>query len=108
MARAIRIKVLQVKVTGEFSKFKKSDTNLDNATKYLNAGASHVIVTSFVFRDGDIDFNRLRKLRELVGKERLVVDLSCRRRPNEEGEGNDGMFYVVTNKWTKFTKFSVT
>ena len=73
----------------------------DNAESYLAAGASHVIVTSFVFRDGRIDYSRLRDLSEKVGRNRLVLDLSCRER--------DGSFYVVTDRWQKFTseKFSV-
>lgn len=36
--------------------------NADNAASYIAAGASHVIVTSFVFREGGIDFDRLRAL----------------------------------------------
>src|SRR5207249_9244734 len=54
--------------------------NADNARAWLDAGASHVIVTSWVFREGRIDWERLTKLAETVGKERLVLDLSCRRR----------------------------
>jgi phosphoribosylformimino-5-aminoimidazole carboxamide ribotide isomerase len=77
--------------------------NIDNATKYINAGASHVIVTSYVFRDGAIDYERLTALRDLVGKEKLVIDLSCRKKPNELSN----LFYVVTNKWTKYTDFLV-
>jgi len=50
--------------------------NLNNAKMWLEAGASHIIVTSFVFRDGQVDMDRLRQLVELVGKERLVLDLS--------------------------------
>jgi phosphoribosylformimino-5-aminoimidazole carboxamide ribotide isomerase len=53
---------------------------IENAQLYLNAGASHVIVTSYVFRDGNIDFERLENLVSLIGKERLVLDLSCRRK----------------------------
>lgn len=77
----------------------------ENAFKYLEAGASHVIVTSYVFRDGIVDFERLESLSNLVGKERLVLDLSCRRKITE-GELN-GTFFVVTNKWTKFTSCEV-
>ena len=50
-----------------------------NAQEYLDAGASHVIVTSWLFPDGHLNLNRLQELSSLVGKERLVVDLSCRR-----------------------------
>lgn len=78
--------------------------NLDNAMEYINAGASHVIVTSYVFNEGNIDFQRLQTLSQLIGRDRLVIDLSCRR----NREINDGLFYVVTNKWTKYTSFPVT
>jgi phosphoribosylformimino-5-aminoimidazole carboxamide ribotide isomerase len=67
----------------------------DNARDWLNAGASHVIVTSWVFRDGRMDESRLAKLVQTIGKERLVLDLSCRRRGEE--------YFVVTDRWQKFT-----
>ena len=67
----------------------------DNAKSYLDAGASHVIVTSYVFADGRIDHERLAALVKTVGKQRLVLDLSCRSR--------DGRFFVVTDRWQKFT-----
>ncbi len=67
----------------------------DNAAEFLDAGASHVVVTSFVFRDGMIDFHRLVRLAETVGRDKLVIDLSCRKK--------DGKFYVVTDRWQKFT-----
>ncbi|TCL75204.1 1-(5-phosphoribosyl)-5-[(5-phosphoribosylamino)methylideneamino] imidazole-4-carboxamide isomerase [Hydrogenispora ethanolica] len=66
-----------------------------NARSYLEGGASHVIVTSYVFQDGDIRFDKLRELVAAVGKERLVLDLSCR--------AKDGTYYVVTNRWQQFT-----
>jgi phosphoribosylformimino-5-aminoimidazole carboxamide ribotide isomerase len=67
----------------------------DNAGNYLDAGASHVIVTSYVFRDGQVDMSRLTRIVETVGKNRLVLDLSCRIR--------DGHFWVVTDRWQNFT-----
>ena len=68
-------------------------------------GASHVIVTSYVFQDGIIQFDRLKALVDKVGgKNRLVLDLSCRRKP----EMPQGLYYVVTNKWTRFTDFAIT
>lgn len=73
--------------------------NPDNAALYLDAGASHLIVTSYVFRAGQIDFERLATLVNAVGKERLVLDLSCRRR--------DGAFWVVTDRWQTFTDVQV-
>ncbi len=51
-----------------------------NAAEFLNAGASHVIVTSYVFRDGQICYENLEKLKHEVGKEHLTLDLSCRRK----------------------------
>ena len=69
--------------------------NAMNARGWLDAGASHVIVTSWVFRDGQVDEARLAELVKLVGKGRLVLDLSCRKR--------DGNYFVVTDRWQKFT-----
>ena len=75
-----------------------------NALSYLEAGASHIIVTSYVFQDGVIQFDRLDELVAIVGKNKLVLDLSCRRKP----DSTDGLYYVVTNKWTKFTDYPLT
>lgn len=69
--------------------------NTDNAEAFLEMGASQVIVTSFVFRDGRIDLDRLTELSRLVGRERLTLDLSCKRR------GED--YYIVTDRWQNFT-----
>lgn len=71
----------------------------ENAKKYIEAGASHVIVTSYIFHDGQLDMDRLQKLVNTVGKEHIVIDLSCRKR--------DGKWFVVTDKWTKFSEFEV-
>lgn len=71
----------------------------ENAGEYLDAGASHVIVTSYVFREGRIDDERLAQLVSSVGKDRLVLDLSCRKR------GPD--FWVVTDRWQTFTDVCV-
>ena len=73
--------------------------NLDNARAWLDAGASHIIVTSWVFRDGQVDWARLAQLVEAIGKARLVLDLSCRRR----GAG----YLVVTDRWQKFTDLAI-
>lgn len=67
----------------------------DNALAYLEAGASQVIVTSYVFHDGIIDLKRLEKLTKLVGKDKLVLDLSCKK------IGDD--YFVVTNRWQNIT-----
>jgi phosphoribosylformimino-5-aminoimidazole carboxamide ribotide isomerase len=71
----------------------------DNAAEWLEAGASHVIVTSWIFRDGRLDAARLKSLLDAVGRERLVLDLSCRRR------GED--YFVVTDRWQRFTELRV-
>ena len=71
----------------------------DNAQEYLDSGASHVIVTSYVFQDGIFHEERLQKLVNAVGKEHVVLDLSCRRK--------DGKFYVVTDRWQKFTELAL-
>lgn len=69
--------------------------NADNAAGFLDKGASHVIVTSYVFKNGVVNFDNLDKLVKAVGKNRLTIDLSCRKR--------DGKYYVVTDRWQKFT-----
>ena len=69
---------------------------VENASHWLEQGASHVIVTSWVFRDGRIDENRLVQLVNEVGKAHLVLDLSCRRK------GDD--YYIVTDRWQRFTE----
>jgi phosphoribosylformimino-5-aminoimidazole carboxamide ribotide isomerase len=56
---------------------------LSNARCYLERGASHVIVTSFIFPDGSISMERLQMLVDEVGKRSIVVDLSCA--PDEVG-----------------------
>jgi phosphoribosylformimino-5-aminoimidazole carboxamide ribotide isomerase len=73
--------------------------NADNARWYIEKGASHVIVTSFIFKDGKFYFDNLEEIVKVVNKENLVIDLSCRKK--------DGKYYVVTNKWQKFTNFEV-
>lgn len=73
--------------------------NPDNAADYLNAGASHVIVTSYVFRDGRICWENLEKMVQEVGREHLVLDLSCRKRADR--------YYIVTDRWQKFTEETV-
>ena len=73
--------------------------NLGNAHAWLDAGASHVIITSWVFRGGQVDWGRLSQLVGAIGKQRLVLDLSCRLR----GEG----YFVVTDRWQKFTDLAI-
>jgi len=73
--------------------------NPDNAIEYLDAGASHVIVTSYVFFGSEIDNERLTKLVRKIGKKRLVLDLSCRKREDD--------FVIVTDRWQKFTDVTI-
>jgi phosphoribosylformimino-5-aminoimidazole carboxamide ribotide isomerase len=73
--------------------------NVSNARGWLDAGASHVIVTSWVFREGRVDWERLGELVKTTGREKLVLDLSCRKR------GED--YFVVTDRWQKFTELVV-
>lgn len=67
-----------------------------NAEEYIENGASHVVVTSYVFKDGEVNWQNLEKLVNAVGKEKIVLDLSCRKKGDE--------YYVVTDRWQKFTK----
>ncbi|HRW05034.1 MAG TPA: phosphoribosylformimino-5-aminoimidazole carboxamide ribotide isomerase [Caldilineaceae bacterium] len=71
----------------------------ENAALYLDAGASHVIVTSYVFHGGALDEQRLAAMVAAVGRERLVLDLSCRQR--------EGVYWVVTDRWQRFTAVAV-
>ena len=68
----------------------------ENAEDFLEAGASHVIVTSYVFRNGQIQWDNLEKLKRTVGRDKIVVDLSCRKRGEE--------YFIVTDRWQTFTK----
>lgn len=69
--------------------------NLENAKEWLTAGASKVIITSWLFTDNQIDIEKIKKLADIIGEKNIVLDLSCRRR-------ND-LYYVVTNNWQDFT-----
>lgn len=71
----------------------------ENAAEFLEAGASHVIVTSYVFRDGRIDYQRLEKMVKAAGEDRLVLDLSCRKTA-------DG-YRITTDRWQRMTEEKV-
>ena len=71
----------------------------DNAEFYLEKGAAGVIVTSCVFSDGRLNEKNLELLEKRCGREHLILDLSCRKR--------DGRYFVVTDRWQKFTDFEV-
>lgn len=75
--------------------------NDKNAIQFLEKGASHIIVTSFVFKDGKIHYENLQKMVKTVGKKHLVLDLSCRKKIEENGKIS---YYIVTDRWQKFTE----
>jgi len=92
--------------------------NSQNARGWLDAGASHVIVTSWVFREGRVDWDRLDELVRIIGRNRLVLDLSCRRRVQSpesrvqspkaaEDVGLYSDYFVVTDRWQKFTEVTI-
>ena len=74
--------------------------NDGNAAYFIKEGASHVIVTSYVFKDGRVNYENLSRLVQAVGKQHIVLDLSCRKK--------DGFYYIVTDRWQKFTQERVT
>ena len=93
----------------------------ENASGYLDAGASHVIVTSYVFHGGSLDEERLEKMKRAVGTERLVLDLSCRKLPGSAAKNSGsgqaapqadpaqpGQYAVVTDRWQKYTRWIIT
>lgn len=71
----------------------------DNASEFIDAGASHVIVTSYAFKNGKINYDNIERLADAVGREHIVLDLSCRRR--------GGCYYIVTDRWQNFTDVAV-
>lgn len=73
--------------------------NLKNAEKFLDAGASHIIVTSFLFEHCEFSWSRLEALKAAVGAEKLVLDLSCRR--------TDNGWMIATDRWQTTTSTAV-
>lgn len=73
--------------------------NATNASEFLEMGASHVIVTSFVFRNGTLDMDNLKSIVKAVSKRHLVLDLSCRKREDD--------YYIVTDRWQRFSDMKV-
>lgn len=73
----------------------------ENATYFLDRGASHVIVTSFVFKNGVIQYENLDKLVGKIGKDKLVLDLSCRKKKEKGSLSTE--YYIVTNRWQNYT-----
>lgn len=78
----------------------------ENAAYFLEKGASHVIVTSFVFQNGEIQYENLNKLVKKIGRDKLVLDLSCRKKKEENGLSKE--YYIVTNRWQNYTNVALT
>lgn len=74
--------------------------NATNADEFLEAGASHVIVTSYLFEDGQFSFDRLEQIKSVTGSERLILDLSCRR--------TDQGWNIATDRWQTVTETAIT
>ena len=72
----------------------------ENADIYLDAGASHVIVTSYVFFNGEISYVNLEKLETEIGADKIVLDLSCSRK--------DNAYCIMTDRWQKYTRTPLT
>ena len=68
----------------------------ENAKEYLSAGASHVIVTSYLFENGALSEERMKKLASAVGREHVVFDLSCKR--FEDG------YHIMSDRWQTKTE----
>ena len=64
----------------------------DNAKEWLDAGAGKIIVTSWLFSDGELDMERVKFISQCVSPERLVLDLSCLK-------AEDGRYHVACNRW---------
>jgi len=73
--------------------------NHENASDFLEAGASHLIVTSYLFENGQLSADRLEKIKRETGTEHLVLDLSCRR--TESG------WNIATDRWQTVTNTQI-
>jgi len=77
----------------------------DNAREYIEAGASHVIVTSWIFPGGNLDRERLERLSQAVGCRHLVLDLSCKR---VNAPGATPRWKIATNRWQTLIDIEIT
>jgi len=77
----------------------------ENALKYIEAGSAAVIVTSYIFPKGKFSLERLKAISGEVGKNRLVIDLSCYKA--KESRGSD-KWQVAINRWQTLTDFYIT
>ncbi len=73
--------------------------NIDNAQRYLDAGAKQVIVTSWLFEDGELSWSRLAQLTATIGRDKLILDLSCRR--------TDQGWFIATDRWQTITRTEI-
>lgn len=73
--------------------------NKANAEVWLDKGASHVIATSALFEGDELSMERVKELSQLIGREHLVIDLSCRK--TERG------YQVATNRWQTVTRATI-
>jgi phosphoribosylformimino-5-aminoimidazole carboxamide ribotide isomerase len=73
--------------------------NAENAASWLSLGASHVILTSYVFHHGQLLQERLDAVAQAIGPDRLVLDLSCAWR--------NGRYVVMTDRWQRASKLTV-
>ncbi len=92
----------------------------ENAAQWLDAGASHVIVTSYAFAGGTVNYEHLEALKKAVGREHVVLDVSCKLKKDADGESSEvekeygkdaageGRYYIVTDRWQKFTDVELT
>ena len=70
--------------------------NDKNAAEFIEAGASHVIVTSYLFEDGKLSEEKMKKLKDVVSKEKIVFDLSCKKVGDK--------YFVTTDRWQTITE----
>ena len=70
--------------------------NDKNAAEFIEAGASHVIVTSYLFEDGKLSEEKMKKLKDAVSKEKIVFDLSCKKVGDK--------YFVTTDRWQTITE----
>lgn len=72
-----------------------------NAAQWIERGANQIIITSFLFPNGTFSQERLESVLKALNreKERLVIDLSCRRKGDT--------WFVAMNKWQTITEFEV-
>lgn len=70
--------------------------NDKNAQEFIDAGASHVIVTSYLFENDELSIDKMEALVKAVGKEHVVFDLSCKKINDK--------YFITTNRWQTITK----